>query len=69
MFKSVIISSSSPVLTGWLYALYKLAINVIFTILSLILNCFSLEFTITVYRGLFTKYLLLYVLCNPYIPI
>ena len=50
--KSVIISSSSPILTGRLYALYGLTINVIFAALSLILNCPSLELTVAVHRGL-----------------
>jgi hypothetical protein len=67
--KSVIISSSPPVLTSWLYALYKSAINVIFTALSLILNYPSLELTVAVYRGLFTRYPLPCIPCDPYIPI
>ena len=36
--KSIIISSSSPILTSQLYTLYRLATNIIFTALSLILN-------------------------------
>jgi hypothetical protein len=67
--KSIIISNSTPVLTSWLYALYRSAINIIFTALSLILNYPSLELTVTVYRGLFTKHPLPYVPCDPYIPI
>ena len=52
IFKSIIISGSSPNLTSWLYALYRLAANIIFTALSLILNCPSLKLTIDIYRGL-----------------
>ena len=66
--KSIIISSSSPNLTGRLYALYRSAINVIFTTLSLILNCPGLKLTIDIYRGLPTGYPLPYIPCNPYIP-
>jgi len=67
--KSVIIFSSSPNLTGWLYALYRLAINVIFTALSLIPNCPGLGLTITVYRGLPIGRPLPYIPYGPYIPI
>jgi hypothetical protein len=67
IFKSVIIFSSSPIFINWLYVLYKSAINIIFATLSLILNYYSLEFTITIYRGLFTKYFLFYIPYNPYI--
>jgi len=66
--KSVIISSSSPNLTGWLCALYRLAANIIFAALSLILNCPGLELTVDVYRGLPTGRPLPCVPCNPYIP-
>jgi len=69
IFKSIIISSSSPILTGQLYALYRLAANVIFAALSLILNCPSLELTIAVYRGLPIGRPLPYIPYNPYIPI
>jgi len=69
IFKSVIISSSSPNLTSQLYALYGLAINVIFTTLSLIFNCLGLKLTIAVYRGLPIGRPLPYVPYNPYIPI
>jgi len=67
--KSVIISSSSPVFTGWLYTLYRLAINVIFATLSLILNYPSLKLAVTIYRGLPIGRPLPCVPCNPYIPI
>jgi len=67
--KSVIISSSSPNFTSWLYTLYKLAINMRFAILSLILNCPGLKLTIAIYRGLSTGRPLPYVPCDPYIPI
>jgi len=67
--KSVIISSSSPNLTGWLYALYRLAANVIFAALSLILNCPGFELAIAVYRGLPIGHPLPCVPCDPYIPI
>ena len=50
--KTIIISGSSPNLTRRLYALYRLAINIIFTALSLILNCPGLKITIAVYMGL-----------------
>jgi hypothetical protein len=69
MSKSVIISSSSPVLTGRLYALYGSATNVIFAALSLILNCPSLELAVTVHRGLPTRRPLPCIPCNPYISI
>jgi hypothetical protein len=67
--KSVIISSSSPILTGWLYALYRSAINIIFTALSLIFNYPSLELTVAIHRGLPTRCPLFYIPCDPYIPI
>jgi hypothetical protein len=67
--ESVIISSSPPVFTSWLYALYRSAINIIFTALSLILNCPGLELTVAVYKGLLTGRPLPYIPCNPYIPI
>jgi len=47
--KSIIISSSSSNLTGWLYALYRLAANIIFAALSLILNYPGLELAVAVY--------------------
>ena len=50
--KSVIVSSSSPVLTSQLCALCGSAANVIFAALSLILNCPGLELAVTVHRGL-----------------
>ena len=50
--KSIINSGSSPNLTSWLYALYRLAVNIIFAALSLILNCPSLKLTIAIYKGL-----------------
>ena len=53
--KSVIISSSSSILTSWLCALYRSAINVIFTALSLIFNYPGLELAVAVYRGLLTR--------------
>jgi len=64
-FKSVINSSSSPNLTGWLYALYRLAINVIFAALSLILNYPSLELAVAVHKGLPIGRPLPCVPCNP----
>jgi len=69
MSESVIISGSSLVLTSWLYTLYKLAINVIFTILSLILNYPGLKLAIAVYKGLSIGRLLPYIPYNPYVPI
>jgi len=67
--KSVIASSSSPILAGWLYAPYKLAICVMFAALNLILNCPGLELAVAVYRGLFTRCPLPCVLYVPYVPI
>jgi len=67
--KSIIISSSSPNLTGRLYALCRLAINIIFTALSLILNYPGLKLAIAVYRGLPMGRPLPCVPCGPYIPI
>jgi len=66
--KSIIVSSSSPNLTSQLYALYRLAINIIFTALSLILNYPSLKLTIDIHRGLPTGRPLPYIPYNPYIP-
>jgi hypothetical protein len=65
----IIISSSPPVLTGWLYALYGSAVNIIFAALSLILNYPGLEFTVAVHRGLPTGRPLPCVPCDPYVPI
>jgi len=67
--KSVIISSSSPNLTSRLYALYRLAANVIFAMLSLILNYPSFKLAVAVYRGLPIGRPLPYIPCDPYIPI
>jgi len=67
--KSVIISGSSPILTGWLCALYRSAVNVIFAMLNLILNYPGLKLAIAVYRGLPIGRPLPYVPCDPYIPI
>jgi hypothetical protein len=67
--ESVIISSSPPVLTGWLYTLYGSAINIIFAALSLILNYPGFKLTVTVYRSLSTRHPLPCVPCDPYIPI
>ena len=69
MSESVIISSFSPVFTSRLCALYGLAANVIFAVLSLILNYPGLELAVTVYGGLFTEYSFPCVPCNPYVPI
>ena len=69
IFKSVIVSGSSPNITSRLYALYRLAANVIFAALSLILNCPGLKLAIAVHRGLPTGRPLPYVPCDPYIPI
>ena len=67
--KSVINSSSSPNFTSQLYTLYRLAINIIFTVLNLILNCPGLKLTIAIYRGLSIGRPLSYIPYNPYIPI
>ena len=69
IFKSIIISSSSPSLTSWLYALYGLAINIRFTAFSLILNCPGLKLAVAVYRGLPIGRSLPYIPCNPCVPI
>jgi len=67
--KSVIASSSSPILAGWLCAPYKPAIYVIFTMLNLILNYPGLKLTIAIHRGLPTRRSLPYVLYIPYVPV
>ena len=67
--KSIIVSSSSPILTNRLYTLYRLAVNVIFAALSLILNCPGLELAVAVHRGLPIGRPLPCVFCDPYIPI
>ena len=67
--KSIITSGSSPVLAGWLYAPYKLATCIIFTVLNLILNCPGLKLAVAIYRGLPTGRFFPYVLYVPYIPI
>ena len=54
IFKSVITSSLFPNSTSRLYAFYKLVIYIIFATLNLIFNRPGLEFTIAVYKGLFT---------------
>ena len=63
--KSIINSGSSPNLTGRLYALYRLAANVIFATLSLILNYPGLKLAIAVYKGLPIGRPLPYVPYNP----
>jgi len=68
-FEFVIAPSSSPVFTSWLYAPYKLAACVIFTVLNLILNYPGLKLAIAIYGGLPTGCPLPYVLYVPYIPI
>ena len=68
-FKSIIASSSFPVLASWLYAPYKLAMYIMFTALNLILNYPGLKLTVAVYRGLPTGRPLPCVLCVPYIPV
>ena len=65
MSKFVIISNSSFILTGWLYAIQKLAINVIFVILSLIINYSSFKLAVAIYKGLFIGRFLFYILYNP----
>ena len=67
--KSIIVSSSSPNLTRQLYALYRLAANIIFSAFSLILNYPSLKLAIAIYRGLPIERPLPYIPYNPYIPI
>ena len=67
--KSVIVTSSSPILASRLYALYGSAANVIFAALSLILNYPSLKLTIAVYKGLPIGRPLPYIPYNPNIPI
>jgi len=68
MSKSVIISGSSPNLTSRLCALYRLAANVIFAALSLILNYPGLKLAMDVHRGLPTGRPLLYIPCDPCVP-
>jgi len=67
--KSIIISSSSSNLTSRLYTLYRLATNIIFAALSLILNCPGLKPAIAVHGGLPIGRPLPYIPCNPYIPL
>ena len=50
--KSVITSSSSPILTGWLCAPYKPAACIMFTALNIILNYPGLKLAVAIYRGL-----------------
>jgi len=69
IFKSIIISSFSPVLTSWLYTLYRLAVNVIFAVLNLIFNYPGLKLAIAIHRGLSIGRPLPYVPYNPYVPI
>ena len=64
IFKSIITSSPSPILTGRLCTPYKLALYIILPALNLILNCLGLKLTIAIYRGLPTGRPLPY---NPYI--
>jgi len=66
--KSVIVSSSSPNLTSWLCALYRLAANVIFAALSLILGCPGLKLAVDIHRGLPIGCSLPCVPYNPCIP-
>jgi len=67
--KSIIVSSSSPSLTSWLYALYRLAINIKFTAFSLILNYPGFKLAIAIHRGLPIGRHLPYIPYNPYVPI
>jgi len=67
--KSIIASSSSPVLASWLCAPYKLAACVVFTALNLILNYPGLELAVAVYGGLPTGRPLPCVPCVPYVPV
>lgn len=68
MSKSIIITSSSPVLAGRLCALCGSAANVIFAALSLILDCPGLEPAVAVHRGLPTGRPLPCVPCDPCVP-
>ena len=67
--ESVIASSSSPILAGWLYAPYKPAACIMFTALNLILNCPGLELAVAVYGGLPIGCPLPCVLCVPCVPV
>jgi len=67
--KSIIVSSSSPSLTGWLCALYRLATNIRFAAFSLILNYPGFKLAVAVYRGLLIGRPLPCIPCDPYIPI
>jgi hypothetical protein len=69
MSESVIVSGSTPVLTGWLCALCGSAANVIFAALSLILDCPGLELAVAVHGGLPTGRPLPCVPCGPYVPV
>ena len=50
--KSVIASSSSPVLAGWLYTPCEPAACIVFAALNLILNCPGLKLAVAVHGGL-----------------
>ena len=67
--ESVIISSSSPSLTSWLYTLYRSAVNIKFAAFSLILNYPSFKLAIAVHGGLPIGYPLPCVPYNPYVPV
>jgi len=67
--KSIIASSSSPILAGWLYAPYKPAAYIMFTALNLILNCPGLKLAVAIYRGLPTGRPLPYIPYVPYVPV
>src|SRR6266568_3657303 len=69
IFKSVIISSSSPILTSQLCAPYEPAVYIMFTVLNLILNCPGLKLAIVIHTGLPTKCPLPYIPCVPYISV
>jgi hypothetical protein len=65
IFKSIITFSFSFVFTGRLYAPYKLALYVILAVLNSILDYPGFKFTVAVYKGLFIKQPLFYILCVP----
>ncbi len=67
--KSVITSSFSPVLASRLCAPYKPAVCIMFTVLNLILDYFSLKLAVAIYRGVPTKCPFPCVLYIPYVPI
>ena len=69
MSEFVITFRPSFVFIKQLYALYKLAVYIIFAVLNLIFDCLGFKLTVAVYKGFFIRRTLLYVPCDLYISI